>query len=103
MVTALLALGPITNVVRLNDPKWSLHADQRTGPHQHSLQPLRTLERAMNQATMEAYRVSCAHRDCEQHEKRTDRIPREVHGSENESDEHHSAVPQRSPRIPTYF
>ena len=54
IVTIALALCPVADVVRANHPERSLHADERSGPDEHSLGPFPALERAMDEAAMEA-------------------------------------------------
>jgi hypothetical protein len=63
IVAVPLPLRPIAKVVRLDHPKRSLHADQRARPNHASLKPFRALEGSMNQAPVEADRVTRAHRE----------------------------------------
>ncbi|MEJ0010281.1 MAG: hypothetical protein WDN72_07130 [Alphaproteobacteria bacterium] len=47
-----VALSPIANIVRADDPKWSMHANQHAKIHKNTLYPFGALEGAMNQAPM---------------------------------------------------
>ena len=60
-----LALRPVAEIVRLDDPERSLHADERAHPHERALDPLGALKSPVDQAPVEPDRMSGAHRELE--------------------------------------
>ena len=100
IVAAGLALGPVPGVVDPDRPERPAHADGRAGPDQQALEPLRTIEAAMDQPPVEADRMPRAKHESAGREKHQKGVPSEGQRPKDERRQHHPAVPERAGRIP---
>ena len=68
-MAVMLALRPVTQIVRLDDPERSLHPDQCARPSECALDPFPALEGPVDQPPVKANRMAAAHGDEEQRDE----------------------------------